>query len=575
MTKDGKILLSAQNQSKVPETFDNEVASNAKFRSDYEGNKEFDDPTPEGGFTLTGLDFPNPFLLLCFFDPAINQGKMLLHPWQMEDLESIATGQELTYQNPDAHKQPGSKPTSQHPYKYCLLAANGSGKDKFILAPFAIWFALTKIRSRCIITTSSGTQLTSQTEPYIKDLAEKVNNYFGHEVFRIRQRYIKCLQTGSEIRLFATDEAGKAEGYHPIDADSEMAIIENEAKSISPEINQALRRCSGFNYWLKVSSAGPPAGHLYEAFKRWKHTRRVTSYDCPHVSKEEIQEDLETDGQHSVFFRSKHLSLFTSIDTTAVISVELVQKCLDNPPPEINLQKDNERIGIDLAAGGAETVVCIARGNRCKKEYAFKEKDTTISADKIEKFLLDNKISKDHKHIYADDGGVGRAIIDMLVRRGWNINRVMNQWAAVGNKKQFGNRGAENWWRVARIIEEGLWDLSSLSPTTREQLYNRCYKQSSVGKIYLQDKKDAISHGYPSPDRADAYILSQTGLTLDDYQKALSEGPNPRPKPKEKEFTTNEALSQWHNDEKFKQFEETHMQGTKINNSLQVLLGRN
>ncbi len=30
----------------------------------------------------------------------------------------------------------------------------------------------------------------------------------------------------------------------------------------------------------------------------------------------------------------------------------------------------------------------------------------------------------------------------------------MNQWAALGNKKQYGNRGAENWFRVKRLVEE-------------------------------------------------------------------------------------------------------------------------
>src|SRR5204863_301163 len=157
------------------------------------------------------------------------------------------------------------KPTSQHPYKFVLIGNNGSGKDKFIIAPFAIWFTLTKIRSRVIITTASGTQLTSQTEPYIKDLCEKVNSFFGTEIYRIRQRYIKCLLTGSEIRLFATDEKGRAEGYHPMDTDSEMAIIVNEWKSVDDEITKALRRCTGFNYWLGISSAGEDSGAFYRA----------------------------------------------------------------------------------------------------------------------------------------------------------------------------------------------------------------------------------------------------------------------------------------------------------------------
>lgn len=523
---------------------DNETSFDPKYAGNF-----VDDTIPEGGHKSCGLDFANPFILLCFFDPAIADGKVTLHPWQMSDLKSLGDGSNLT-----CEKDPGphNKPSAQHPFKYCLVAANGSGKDKFVIAPFAVWFALTKIRSRCIITTSSGTQLTSQTEPYIKDLAEKVNAFFKQEIFCIRQRYIKCIVTGSEIRLFATDEAGKAEGYHPIDADSEMAIIENEAKSVLESIDQALRRCSGFNYWLKVSSAGEPKGHFYVAATKWKHVRYVTSYQCFHVTKEEIEADRELDGEMSAFFRSKHLSAFTSLGGQVVIPLELVNYCLEFPPQEIVF--DNTYIGIDLAAGGAENCVTFTKGNKVLKEVAFREKDTTLCADRIVKIFLENNISKTHKHIYADDGGVGRAIIDMLERKGWSINRVMNQWPALGNKKQFGNRGAENWWRVARIIEEKLFDLRGLSKTTLEQLYNRSYKQSLTGgKLYLQDKREAIAHGFPSPDRADAFILSLTGRTVDDFIRKTDTSEVKSVKKKvERRFQNATELQEYYDEQTFK-----------------------
>ena len=550
------------------------------FNPDYPGNL-VDDEIPEGGYQKCSLDFPNPFILLCFFDPAIANQLVTLHPWQMDDLKSLGSGAPLTCEGEDSQSREYSRPTAHHPYKYCLIAANGSGKDKYILAPFAIWFTLTKIRSRCIITTSSGTQLTSQTEPYIKDLAEKVNAYFGQEIFRVRQRFIRCLLTGSEIRLFATDEAGKAEGYHPIDHDSEMAIIENEAKSVTEGIDQALRRCNGYNYWLKVSSAGEPKGHFYVAATRWRHVRRVTSYECLHISREEIKEDMEVDGKHSAFFRSKHLSLFTSIGGQVIIPLETVNYCLEFPPKEIYFPET--RIGIDLAAGGAENALCFTKGNKCTKEIFFREKDTTLCASRIDSILKQNNIPKTHQHIYADDGGVGRAIIDMLIKMGWHINRVMNQWAALGNRKQYGNRGAENWYRIARIIEEKMFDLRGLSELTREQLYTRSYKQSLTGgKIYLQDKREAIAHGFPSPDRADAFILSLTGLTLDDFIRAQNESikddSKTLNKKKEQRFTSQEELLAYYEEKTFSNYEEQQTKpssGKRLYNSLRNALHSN
>jgi hypothetical protein len=473
------------------------------------------------------LGFPNAAVLLAFYHDSISSGKVILHKWQTKIHEDLVE----------------ANPKQDHPHKCCLLTCNGSGKDAFIIAPFSIFFALCKVRSRTIITSSSGTQLTAQTEGYIKDLAERVNKFHGEEIFRIRQRYIFCRLTGSEIRMFATDEKGRAEGYHPMDPEAEMCIIVNEGKTVSEEIHGALMRCTGYNYWLEVSSAGEPYGFLYNAFKTWKHVVRVTTYDCTHLSKDEVEFDKLHLGEHSALFRSKHLALFTSIGGCAIIPMEVINYCIDNPPSFDYPSWSKKRVGIDIAAGGDENVVCICQGNRVVKEYFFREVDTEITADRFHQILKDEKITNDDL-IYADDGGVGHGVVDKLVRRGWNVNRMLNQWAAIG-KKIYGNRGAENWYRVKRILEENMFDIRKLSQDTLKQLYERQYKQQGLGgRIYLESKKDAKACGRSSPDRADAFILTFCGLNLDDFLegKVKNKGEDSLPS---KRYTPSELVEAW------------------------------
>lgn len=447
------------------------------------------------------LNYSDASDLLFVYDEQLIKGGYRLYDWQLKLHIELAA----------------AKPTFKKPHKFCLVAANGSGKDAIIAAPFAVWFALCKIQARVIITSSSGTQLTSQTEPAIRNLCEKINAFHGEEIFRIRQRYITCRLSGSEIRMFATDEAGKAEGYHPIIPGAEMAILVNEGKSVSEEIHGALRRCTGYNYWLEYSSPGEPTGFFYNAFKTWEHSLRVTSFDCPeHLSEAEREQDKIDLGEHSALYRSKHLALFTSLSGQVIITQELLDKLL-LAPPHYDLSSWPDRIGIDIAAGGDENCIIRTKGNKVTKEIAWREKDTTLTADRIDLELTKMNISKNHPHIYADDGGIGHAVIDMLMRKGWEIKRIMNQWPAIV-KKNYGNRGAENWYRVNRILEELLFDISGLSTKALEQLTSRRYKQQLTGaRIFLEAKKEAIAHGRPSPDRADAFILSLTGLTVDDF----------------------------------------------------------
>lgn len=484
---------------------DNEQEGSSDRKEVYPGDISEAIPSLRG--KLQCLDFESPALMLATFNEHIRSKTVVLHKWQVDMLEELGL----------------AKPTQAKPIKYCLVAANGSGKDAFIVAPFAVWFILCKIQSRVILTSSSGTQLTAQTETYIRDLAELINNVMGQEIFRIRQRYIKCRLSGSEIRMFATDEKGKAEGYHPMVPNAEMAIVVNEGKSVTEDIHSALRRCTGYNYWLEVSTPGEPTGFFYNAATSWKLSRRVTSYDCAHLSEDEREEDKRQLGEHSALFRSKHLALFTSIGGEVIITQELIDK-LRATRPLFSIVGWKDKVGIDLAAGGDENCVYIRNGLSIKHFLSFRETDTTLTADKIEMFLL-GKVPKDYDFIFADDGGVGHAIIDTLVRRGWNIKRVLNQHAAI-NKRNFGNKGAENWYRVKRIFEEGFFDLESLPDkeaknNTLHQLINRKYKQQLLGaRIFLESKKEAKAHGRPSPDRADALILTYTGETLDDFLKA-------------------------------------------------------
>ena len=454
------------------------------------------------------IEFPDSADLVAFFDPLINEGKVVLHPWQLEVSELLCN----------------AKATDQNPFKYCLCAANGSGKDAFVIAPFAVWFALTKTKSRTIITSSSGIQLTNQTEKYIRELCFKVNAWFNSvfgqaDIFNVTQRRIDCKLTGSIIQMFATDEEAKAEGYHPLEPGAAFAIIVNEAKSVAPDIFRALRRCTGYNYWIDVSTPGEPFGDFYKHFTSWKHTRRVTFFDCPHQSRSEFEEDRIDLGEFSPLFRSKWLALFTTVGGNVVISQQAMERYKRFLAQGILREKFTKtwpmRIGIDLAAGGDESVVSVFKGNKQLALHTSREADTTKTADWIERIIIDYHLPRDHDYIFADDGGVGRAIIDMLQRKGWAVKRVLNNSVA-HRKKDFRNRGAELWFKMARMIEESaiilLEDFKLF-----EQLGTRRYKKSDINdKPGLEKKAEAKADGLASPDRADATVLAFTDVPLED-----------------------------------------------------------
>jgi phage terminase large subunit len=486
--------------------------------SHYAGdNKEDSDYVPADGFYT--MSIASPALLLVTINKHFREGGEELYEWQKEQLEEIA--------------QSNTKATLHNPYKLALCAANGSGKDYIIVAPTVVWMSLVNIRCLTIITSSSGAQLTAQTENYIRNLCAAFNEHVGFEAFRIRQRYIKCLITGSEIRLFATDEAGKAEGYHPLEPNARMVIIINEAKNVSEEIFGALRRCTGYTHWLNISTPGEPKGSFHKACTEPRlgyRFRRVTYRECrtnnkSHISEPERIADEVDLGTTSALYRSKWLAEFTSLDVGCIVPLDHINACLSNQVPKA-FSDWPLRIGMDLSAGGDETVLIATRGNTLVKEVFFQERDTTLVAARLDielkELLGDNK---KHEFIFGDDGGIGKSIIDMLRQKGWEIRRVVNQARAI-RPDQYGNRGAEMWYLIKRLAEERLIRFDECSNKLCEQLYTRiCEKRA--GRIWLEPKPKAKSEGRPSPDRADAFVLSLCGLSVSDFmttdKKALKE----------------------------------------------------
>lgn len=464
------------------------------------------------------LEFESIAEFLYFFDVGLTQGGKRLSAWQTHITDLIGKEQY------DLERR----------LRLGLVTCNGSGKDAYIITGTALFLCCCRVRHRVVITTSSYTQLKNQTQNYIRTLAAAINTKLeamglvmpGKKALIIKRDHIVCTLTGSEIIMFVTNEEGRGEGYHPFpdNPKSRVTIIVNEAKTVPDIIFGALRRCT-FTRFIMVSSPGTMGGYFYNFIQRaraWRDGyelgkpiyRRITAYDCDHIPNVSIEEAIEEMGESHPLFRSMYLAEFVSDTSQIIIPKEWIDRLVVNPPKFIKYPY--KQYGIDLSAGGgAETAVYKLEGNKITKLDAFHSPDTNATAARIVELLRTDGASADN--VFVDDGGVGRSIIDKIHELGWRVNRVLNQSPAV-NKAAYGNRGAENWFNVRRIIEEGLVILPNDDTKLESQLGNRHYTTSKqTGKIICEAKEDARSNGRPSPDRADAVMLCFMGLRYEDF----------------------------------------------------------
>lgn len=457
-------------------------------------------------FTENFHHFDTPEDVLLTYDESIQSGSVELYPWQIKFLRDFA--------GPATHEDP---------VKLLLRANNGAGKSQFILAPCIVWLAISFDLSLSYVTSSSASQLDTQTERYIDLLCNKMNNvhrkeFNGKDIWDVIKRKKEFHPTKSYVDLFATDEAKKAEGKHPLKPFAEFGIFIDEGKSIEEAIYGAISRCHGFTRRLTSSSPGGCIGDFYETATAenskddlssknvlgWK-TLKVTSFDCPHISKNEITNLIRQKGLYDPIVRSTHFAEFTSVGEQVVIPLQVYNDCEKNFNREIYFGE--RRAGLDLAAGGDEVVMSIWDGNINIAQEVMRGTgvaDTNPIVNEVISWIKKWKINPDN--IDADDGGVGRGIISHIWDKGYKIRRVLNQWRAIDNT-HYANRGTENWFSFKRYIEEYQVKLVK-DNVLKSQLTNRYYKNSAKLLLQLESKDQAKAHGHPSPDRADACVLA-------------------------------------------------------------------
>lgn len=449
------------------------------------------------------------------FDPAFGLNDLIdvwylmypetkLYPWQAEELLRLSGYPTGRLSGPRIHY------TEQSPCLASYVCANGSGKDRILISTAAIGLPLLYRDVIVVITSSSNEQLKFQTENHISRGIVALNNRLGQPVYESIHYYHKCAARGGEIKLFATDEAGRAEGWHPMATGGRLVIIVNEAKSITPDIFAALDRCHGYSHWVEVSSPGPRRGMFYQNFKRAIkypeapvanrfYSRRVTVDECPHISKEAQQRVIEKHKEHSFIVQTSLRANFFEEEKDVAIPAGLVDDC------ESVLPQDGEiGIGLDCAAGGDETALYVRKGNHLIDEYTFREADLEKAYD-----LIDRRLDAYRFQEYTfnlDDGGVGRGFRSGLEKKGWKVIPRHNQ-SSPYDTTQFLNLGAEMYWHCRDLFQARL-----ICKPKDEILYTQLITRQNdtsegLGKHKLLSKKRIKETGGASPDRADGFVL--------------------------------------------------------------------
>jgi hypothetical protein len=242
----------------------------------------------------------------------------------------------------------------------------------------------------------------------------------------------------------------------------------------------------------------------------------ISTFDTPNFTGEEIPEELrdllpsktwQEDrlkkwGADSPLYHSKVLGQFPESAEDTLIPLSWVVRAQNN---DIEPRKyDESKMGVDVARFGSDrTVVYHNHGGRIRKVLDTSKQATTETAGKVAVEWRTLRTSD----INVDGVGVGAGVVDMLAEDGYPVND-MQAGGGSSDSTRFLNARAEWYWSLRVAFERGLIDLDPEDEDLAAQLSSIKYKHTRRGQIQIESKEDMKKRNMPSPDSADAVMLS-------------------------------------------------------------------
>lgn len=391
--------------------------------------------------------------------------------------------------------------------RVALVCCNGGGKTGVVTLSLVLHTMISHPGSLVVVTAGAYRQLTEALWPHIR---MRTNGLGGEAVgwSIIEDKVTYRHSNGEESRCiaFAVTDPNKAEGHHEMGSHGWLTYIIDEAKGVPDGVFDAAERCNPTQLFI-TSSPGAPEGRFFKICKGWGRfkVRRVTAYDCPHLTHQWIDMQIEMHGKDSPLVKSMIFAEFVEEDgDIKVLSQDKMNFAVATPTRK---QDGTRSAGLDFAAGGDENVYTLRNGNHEERVVKWRSKDTMATVGRFLTLIKADLL--EGKDCWADSGGMGIVMCDALRDAGCSVNRVNNGEGAFDGDKYL-NRGTEMWIRYARMVETGKI-IPPEDEDTRKQFTARNLKYSKRGPLTLETKDEMRTRGLPSPDRADSMVLAFMG----------------------------------------------------------------
>lgn len=234
--------------------------------------------------------------------------------------------------------------------------------------------------------------------------------------------------------------------------------------------------------------------------KRWIRLR-WNAEESERVTKEQIQAMADKHGINSNTYRIRVLGLPPVADEDTLIPWDWIEDAANR---EFVVENEPVILGVDVGAGGDDSVIAVRQGNQIVSIHKFTFKDTMQLVGRVINMIE----STSAKAVFVDTIGIGIGVYNRLCEQNYrHIVHSADIRRSANNPEKFIRRRDELWWFLREQFENSLIAI----PNNRDlidQLGSIKYNTESSGKIKIEGKKQMKTRGLSSPDEADAVMLT-------------------------------------------------------------------
>ena len=308
-------------------------------------------------------------------------------------------------------------------------------------------------------------------------------------------------------RTARRDQPEAFQGFHS----DNMLFIIDEASGVEEAIFEAGQGAMSSKGAKTIMTGNPTrrSGTFYDAFhsaRKFWQTMQVSCEDAERVDHEFVKEMEEKYGKESNIYRVRVLGEFPNSEEDAVIPLELIESAIHR---DVGVTVEASVIwGLDVARFGEDRSALAKRqGNHLMEPIkSWRGKDLMQLCGLIKSEYDRTNDPYKPAMICVDVIGLGAGVVDRLKEMGLPVYGVnVAECAAIGERY---HKLKDELWFAMREWFEGRDVKMPEDQDLIAELSTPKYDITSQGKLKVESKNEIKSRGAPSPDLAEALMLS-------------------------------------------------------------------